>query len=764
MLWSWVMGVTAGAAGMVGWAAAAMGLASGAALLRPSPHRLAALGVALAVGLGCLWGQVRSAPPDPWPAPATVTATLSVEQGGGGGVIAHASIDGQPWLLRLTRTPDDWVIGTQAQATLRLFPPHSSRNFGVSSFEDYLTREGIGATGYVKAVDWSAAPTSFRGGLQRWIWAQNPHHPAILTALGLGERGGLGRSERQLWQQSGVAHLLAISGLHVGLVIGGVFWVVGRGLPRLAPWWCQRHRIEAWAAGAGLLAGIAFGALAGWSVPTIRAVVMAAFLMAGWLFDRRHSPGLALAWAAAWLALADPADLLGPGFWLSFSAVGALLAALPLMTSALQRLPQFIRPAAAMVLATGVASLATAPWGIWFFGQIPSLSLPANAVAIPLTTFVLVPGVLAVAVLWALGLTTPAAAILAGLDYVIDLLERGLAWGLAWLPPWYPAIPAVLGASLLGLIGVGLALRGRSGAWRGGGLGVALAALAMALPNLPPQPADAPLLVALDVGQAQAVVIRGGDGHAWLIDAGGRSSPRFDPGFDAIAPALRALGVTRLDALVVSHRQQDHGGAAAGVLSAMPVGQIWAPPSLGEDPPGFWRALQRQAQRQGVEIVTLHRGMDRRAGVLAVQVLWPPAEGGGSGNGNSLVLAVDFPLGRWLLPGDLERRQEGQIDWPRAEGMLMPHHGSRTSSTPAMVAAVAPRRVLVSAGYLNRYGFPAPEVVARYLALGGRVWNTADGGAIAVSQGGVRQARDTAPEALTLWRWAVPWARSESSP
>lgn len=462
--------------------------------------------------------------------------------------------------------------------------------------------------------------------------------------------------------------------------------------------------------------------------------------MAAVVAGRPLRAGRTLALALFAVLLLDPLAVGGAGLWLSFGAVALILYA---MGGRLGRAGTRAdgspagRPDAGAVSGPGatlwwrwgrvhlVVALGLAPLTLALFQEASLVAPLANLVAVPWTTAVVVPltllgtatlavsDALAAAVLWLAGGAT------ALLWWWLDTLAAAplAAWRLA-VAGW-TLVPAVLGAVWL------LAPRG----WPGRALGVVgLLPLLFSPPSLPPPGAFR--LTVLDVGQGLAAVVQTRR-HVLVYDAGPRYRSGFDTGRAVVLPYLRAAGVTRLDTVVISHAGMDHRGGLGAVRAALPVGRLLAGDT--ERPPGSEPCRRGQRWRwDGVSFRILHPAVPR------------------SGNDGSCVLRVAADGRSVLLTGDLEAVGEGALLAAGVEPttvVVAPHHGSRTSSTPAFVAATAPAYVVFSTGYRNRYGFPDPVVAARYRAQGARLLDTAAAGAVTIRTGGglaVERYRDAA--------------------
>lgn len=622
--------------------------------------------------------------------------------------------------------------GERWRMRVRLKAAHGHINPRGFDYELWLWEQGIRATGYVRLGH--ADPPPQRLG-QTWQhpleWARQRVRDRLLQGLGsegagpvlaalvTGDQAAIDRSAWDVFRATGVSHLMSISGLHVtmlGWLVARLLDVLWRRATRWGALWALHWPAPRVAALGGLLAAVAYALFSGWGVPAQRTVWMLAVVTALRWQALQWSP--ALVWTCSGLVVLslDPWALLQPGFWLSFVAVGALLVGgrTPSGTGLVHGSAH--RGGAWRVLAVPLGdllreqwrvSLVLAPLGLLFFGQWSLAGLLANLLAIPWISLLVTPLALLGAVfapLWSL-----AAALLGPL---MALLEWMAAWPWASLqlamPPWPLAVLATLGAGLLCLPW--------PWAWRCWGLAWLLPALLWQ----PPRPAPGAFeLIAADVGQGNAVLVRTA-GHSLLYDAGPRYSPESDAGHRVLVPLLQQLG-ERIDVLMLSHRDTDHTGGAAAVLAMQPRARLWS--SLEPSHPLARRPghLRCEAGQQwawdGVVFEVLHPG---------------PEAVSPRPNALSCVLRIRAAGGAALLAGDIEAAQERQlmarglasVDW-----LLVPHHGSKTSSSEAFLDALQPRMALVQAGYRNRFGHPAQAVRQRYLERGIRWWTSADCGA-----------------------------------
>jgi len=618
----------------------------------------------------------------------------------------------------------DLRAGQRWRFTVRLKQPHGSVNPNGFDYELWLFEQGIRATGYVRATHGAAAERldeaagyaveRARQAIRDAISArvEDPRAAGVLAALAVGDQAAIERGDWDVFRATGVAHLVAISGLHVTMfawLAGGLIGWAWRRSERLVLR-CPAPLIARWG---GLVAAAGYALLAGWGVPAQRTVWMLATAALLATLGVRWPWPLVLLSAAVVVTALDPWALLQPGFWLSFVAVGLLIVSAPAQAEA----PAGWRARFVATLRSGlrtqaIATLGLAPLTLVFFQQVSLIGFVANLVAIPLVTLVVTPlallGVL-LPPLWQLG------------GWVVQALVHGLAglaswpgavWTAAIAPPWAQAAGLLAGALLV------LPLP-----WRLRLLGVPL--LLPLLWPLPPRPAEGGFeLVAADVGQGTAVIVRTRE-HLLVYDTGPQYSRDTDAGQRVLLPLLRTRGEQRVDLLVLSHRDIDHVGGAASVLAGLPVERM-----LGSLEPSH--ALRSQ----GVPFDDCAAGRQWRWDGVAFEVLHPrPGANDAKPNALSCVLRIIDARGRSvLLAGDIEAAQEAALvaahgDALASEVLLVPHHGSRTSSTDGFIQAVAPRLAVVQAGYRNRFGHPAPDVVQRYAARGVGVVHTAMCGA-----------------------------------
>jgi competence protein ComEC len=596
-----------------------------------------------------------------------------------------------------------WRAGDAWRLTVRLKRPHGASNPHGFDRERWLWEHGIGATGYLRDGPRDPAPV-FLGAhgshpveaARQWVAeriaarVQDPRSAGVLAALVVGDQAAIERSDWALFRDTGVAHLMSISGLHVTVFAWLATACIGWGWRRWAHVWpgvllaVPAPRAAAWG---GVLAAAAYALFSGWGVPAQRTVLMLA-LVVGLRQGVRQWPW-PLVWLLAMVAVLalDPWALLQPGFWLSFVAVGILFAS----GSRVQP-----GPVTRLLREQAVVTVALAPLGVLLFGQLSLAGLVANLLAIPWVTGVVTPlAMLGVLVPWAWDLAA--------------LAVQGLVASLEWLGGWrwatlfrpIPPLPLALcgvAGGLLLVLRLPLALRS--------------AGLVLLTPMLawsPPRPGAGEFeVLAVDVGQGSAVLVRTA-GHSLLYDTGPRYGPGSDAGDRVVVPLLRALGESP-DTVVVSHRDSDHSGGSAAVRAAWPQAR-WLS-SFGEGE----RCLAGQRwQWEGVDFELLHPSPEH---------FDDAGQGRLPSNAMSCVLRVGNGR-RWAwLSGDLDAERETRLALAqpqlRADLLLAPHHGSASSSSPVLLNTLRSSVALVQSGYRNRFGHPAPVVRDRYNARGMR--------------------------------------------
>ena len=634
--------------------------------------------------------------------------------------------------------------GERWRLTVRLQRPHGNANPHTFDYEAWLLEQGVRATGYVRADRDNRRLEAFvvsagnlversRAALRSRIELalDGKQYAGVIVALVVGDQRGIGQSDWQVFNRTGIGHLVSISGLHITMVAGLfallalTLWrhsfFTGAQLPLLLP-------AQKVAALVGAVSALLYVLLAGFGVPAQRTLYMLIVLAVALWCNRLSDFSHVLCTALGVVVVIDPWAVLWPGFWLSFGAVAIIVYATtgrttarpvrlqpgeaqpadPISTRAQAWVKQ-LWPALRLGAHTQYAvTLGLLPLTMLLFSQVSIISPVANAVAIPLISLIITPLALAGSMLPAV-LGTP---LLVLAHALVEWLAACLVWfsGLRYavwtapVPPWWLFCLAMSGTLWL------LAPRGWPARW----LGLATWIPLLAAESVHPAPGRM-TVTAFDVGQGMALLIET-SGHRLLYDTGPAYGPDSNAGGRVLVPYLRARGIGRLDGMVVSHSDVDHAGGALAVLDS--IHADWVLSSLS---PGHPIA---QAARQHVRCAAGQRWT--WDGVL-FEVLHPLAashvDAALKSNARSCVLRITAAGKSVLLAGDIEAAQEAQLlardaGQLRADVLLAPHHGSGTSSTPALLRAVQPQTAIFQVGHRNRYQHPKKEVYQRYGELG----------------------------------------------
>lgn len=654
----------------------------------------------------------------------------------------------------------DIVPGQVWRMALVLRRPHGGRNPHGFDYEGYVFAQGIRATGTVRGNPVLLDDDPWAG---LSVAAQRARHivrdamlpyigdlrwGGVLLALAIGDQASVDAADWLTFNRSGLTHLVSISGSHVTLIAAlaaaavNVLWRRlrwrGRALAERLP----AQLAAAWTA---LVIAWLYCLLAGWGVPARRTFIMLVVMALSLHWRLALGPTHVLALAAFAVVVMDPWSILASGFWLSFLAVYVLMASTGWWGQATQirhegawsaRAGQLGEAARLQLLVT----LALMPPLAFLFNEISLVSPLANAYAIPVIGALVTPLALLLAGLALVpGLETAAGGVAWAAHFLLDVCM----WPTTWLAelPWASVVVAAAPqwATVLAFLGVILALLPRGFPHRSMGWAFMLPALVWT----PARPAAGDWeLYALDVGQGSALVLRTA-GQVMVYDTGVRYSPDADATQRTVLPFLRALGVRKVDVLVVSHGDLDHVGGVRSLLEAMPVEQVYASFDLEA-----W--LRREARMLGErEIPPLPRaaspcvyGASWRTGGVGFAFLWPLGEksvdlkaGTRERNRNGCVLRIKGLHHSILLPGDIGVDEEkalverglGPIDI-----VLAAHHGSRYSSDLRFISAVQAEHAIAQAGRWNRYGHPAPVTRRRWQTHGASFWDTGRHGAIRV--------------------------------
>ena len=558
-----------------------------------------------------------------------------------------------------------------------------------------------------------------------------PAHAAVMNGLLLGDRSGIDEETLTDFRRAGIMHILAVSGLHAGIVLSLFFLPLER-----TPFPLR--------AALSLAALWGYAAVTGFAPPVTRAALMATLLLGGTLVQRPGSSVNALAVAAAAILLADPLALLGLSFQLSFGAVLGIL----LFHDRIQRtlsglVPRRLRgrlsdAVLALLALTLAAQSLTLPLLAGSFGEISVAGLLTNLIAVPLVFVVVSCGLLAVlaAPLCAAVADLLAATAAGALDLVV--LSSDLLSALPFAVIAVPALPALAWILYVSIVVYLSATPGRMRQKLV--IVVLLIAAATAAGALAPPPAPERLRVTFfDVGQGDAILVEIPGQPPWLIDAG-PGDERGNSGSMVILPALRAAGIDRLGALVVTHPDNDHAGGAPAVLRGVRVDSLFVSCTWPEH--GDAGAVLAAARERGTGKRTLHAGERFRAGETAHLYVLSPSDGGCEpSNDNSLVLLLIYGKTRFLFTGDAEaeaeRRMVARYDaFLRADVLKVGHHGSTTSTSPAFAMKVKPRHAVISVGRNNRFNHPREEILTRLRLVGAKIHRTDLDGAIGFESDG----------------------------
>ncbi|MBL6985459.1 MAG: DNA internalization-related competence protein ComEC/Rec2 [Methylobacter sp.] len=625
-----------------------------------------------------------------------------------------------PAKLRLSwYYPDQQIkAGQHWTFTVKLKRIHGTMNPGGFDYERWLFTEGIGATGYVRP---NHKPVLL-GRDSAWssisVWRQsiadrlssllgNSPSLGLIKALTIGDASRISQKQWEIFRKTGTVHLMVISGLHIGLVAGLVYFLVLKlwAWTGLLAWSPQRV-----SAVVAVLAAIFYSGLAGFSVPTQRSVVMLSIAMTAIILQRNSRPLNTLAIALFAVLIFDPLAVLAAGFWLSFLAVSVIVYAVS------GRLGKAGYLWSALKI-HWVTSVGLSPLLLLFFQQVSLIAPLANLFAVPVISLLVVPlSLLAVMVMFV------SATLADKLFFLVDRLLQGLWWFLEYFaelpmasithePPSYWALFFAVPGMMLLLAPVGIPARWLS--------------LVMFLPLLftevkRPEIGDINMTL-LDVGQGLSAVVQTAE-HLLVYDTGAKFSADSDMGQRVVLPFLHLQGLNKIDSLIISHGDNDHIGGAASLMHGMDTVQVLTsvPQKLIEYAPIECIAGQSWLWDE-VEFTMLG-----------------PAQAFNSKNDSSCVLKIQSKHGTLLLTGDIEATAESWLvdtygEALKAEVLVAPHHGSKTSSTMSFLRAVQPEYVLIPAGYRSQFGHPHKDVLARYRRINATWLNNADSGAIFVN-------------------------------
>ena len=660
------------------------------------------------------------------------------------------------WYRRQANDPDLVQPGERWRLLVRLQRPHGNANPHGFDYEAWLLEQGVRATGYVRPAG--------QGNRRLDAWVPTPHnlvertravlreriarilrdkpYAGVITALVIGDQRGIAQSDWDVFNRTGISHLVSISGLHITMLAGLAAWITS---------WLWRHSFftaaqlplllpaQKAAALAGAAVALLYVLLAGFGVPAQRTFCMLAVVAAALWLGRITAASQVLCLALGAVVVLDPWAMLWPGFWLSYGAVAAMLYAGAGRIG--RRQPGWRNSLLLAVRTQWAVTVGLVPLTLLLFGQVSLVSPLANALAIPVISLFVTPLALLGSVL-----PSPLAGLVLGaahgaVEWLAAILgwlavPRMAVWSAPAPPPW-SLVLALAGTAWL------LAPRGWPQRWAG------LAAWTPLLTQLPAAPPDKEFSVtAFDVGQGMALLVET-HRHRLLYDTGPQYAPGADGATRVILPYLRGRGIGRLDAMVVSHSDLDHAGGAAAMLAAVEVGEVLS--SLPGGHPALKAAPRHARCRFGQQW--------RWDGVL-FEMLGPEpdsyADPSLKANARSCVLRISAGGKAVLLAADIEAAQESALvskvaQGLRADVLLAPHHGSGTSSTAGFLHTVRPTLGLFQVGYRNRYRHPKPEVYQRYGLQGIRRLRTDDSGAVTLHFGRTLSVTEQRHEAARYW-------------
>jgi len=633
-----------------------------------------------------------------------------------------------------------WIL------TGRLRRPRGFANPGRFDYEAWLTRKRVGATGYVReAVVAPECPApgalvrtrrDFAARIQHTLPADDA--TAVILAIVLGARQWLGDDRWQAFAVTGSSHLMAISGMHVALASGAFYLLLRCSIGALSPRLNQRNL----AAGASLLLAGGYAALSGFAVPSLRALLMLAISVAVVVSRRRIASWQLLGVTLLLVTVQSPFDALSAGFALSFGAVALLM----LLAARRRRqvagriitLPRLFDAVRQLGILQITLLIGLLPLTVGLFGRLSWVSPLTNLLVLPLFNLLALPAALAGVVLpGAVGefLLLCAWRVIHWILRIVDLL--------AVIPGADRVLPGLTHGSLI-VAAVALIAALLPTGWPGRRIAwLALLAIIWRAPQVPPT--GCVDIDVLDVGQGLAVVVRTRS-RTLVYDTGPSFRSGGNTGELVVVPYLQYLGIRQVDLLVVSHADLDHSGGVQAIESALAVKARL----IGEP--------LRSASRASTPSFQCAAGQAWSWDDVGFSVLHPSADAARQGNNASCVLEVRAGASRALLSGDIERIAERQL--LRVELLdpvdlvIVPHHGSKTSSHDNFVTQVSPKIAVVSAGFGNRWGMPKPEVTARWRSVGAGVVNTAHSGALGFrlcAEGGLTERFQQRKDRLKVW-------------
>ncbi len=685
-------------------------------LLINKPHLKLVGWLVLGLAINGFAAQSRQALPLGWQAKPIVTQGMITSIPSHSGMVSsfifkttelnHHRFSGKIHLSWYGKHPP-LIAGQRWRWVVRVKRPHGFHDPGVANYETIAFAKGIVATGYVYTKGnkkllsnhWYDHPLDrMRERLYKRLQENIPNSPylGILSALTIGIRDKITQQQWHILQATGTSHLVAISGLHISFM-AGLFYGLGALLWRLGP---EKFKLSitkpGFASLLSLLGAVFYSALAGFAIPTMRALIMLAFVLGARILRRNISLWQSLSLAIIIILLIDPLATLGASFWLSVGACSALIYGL----SGRLYLGGWVKKS---LRTQWVVAVGLIPLSIGYFQQISLISPLINIIAIPWVSFFVVPLAL-------LGILIPFLLKIA--NFFLQYLFQWMSWCTLHMHPLlYVSLHHLWQLSLLSALLI-ISPRGMPGRYCS-----LLFLLPLCFPKMTTPATGEAWVTVLDVGQGLSTVVQTAH-HLLIYDTGARFPNGTDLGQRVVLPFLRYEGLHKIDRVIISHNDTDHIGGLPSILQSLPVGHI----SSSQPMPFIHHAATRCYAGE-------HWTWD---GVKFV-ILFPPLNiKEKMKNNHSCVLRITSFGRSILLPGDIEKPAEKILlhNKVQAEVLVAPHHGSKTSSSANFISAVAPKKVIFSVGYLNPYHLPSPSVVEAYMTKGAKIYSTQKEGAI----------------------------------